>query len=374
MKQEQEGGEGSTNNQAGRDIIYNGISPEQFGELNKYIDGQVAGEVERVVDRQLESIRADFVKFTGESNAQAMAAAGHMLKALLEQLAIRAPQNIGAFKTVDMQQAVLNAATSAAVVADDELTDTLVDILVDKSGAEPRSFKGVVLTEALEVAGKLTAEQVNLLTALVMITRTVSHGMSSVDSLLEGLDSRCRPLYGKIPTTNSAIQYMAYTGVGDIERSQGMLMGQVSIANTIVRSYDAVLTIGFLAEDLSEELSEMGATLPHVDARVGDADRLRVPVASSQTLDRMARDNKLQEPFLTHIEALKKLMVDNVMSVEKFMELLDSMKPELAQFLRDLDAIGAQTFMLSSVGIAIGQANWRRLEPDGAPKVDIYLT
>jgi hypothetical protein len=356
----------------GSTVHQHGLTVDQIDRLQQHVDGQVAGEVERFVSRQLESIRADFVRFTGDANAQAMATAHQLLTTFVEQLAARAPENIDSIRTPSMQQAILNATTSAAVADDEQLTETLVGILVDKSGEGPRSFKGVVLTEALEVAGKLTSDQVNLLTALVMLTRTLSHGLDTVDQVLAELDLRCQPLYGKLPTSNNALQYAVYTGVGN----EGI--APQAMANHIVKTYDAVFTQGFTVEQLPEGLKPVSANLPHVDARIrvdnGDQPRLRFPTASSQSLDRLKDMNELNEPYLTHIAAMKDLIDGNPLPPEKFTSLAETEKPGLARFLADLDQIGAANFRLTSVGVGIGQANWRRLDPTAAPDVDIYFT
>lgn len=371
--QSQEAGDSSYQHQAGRDmeVHHHGLTVEQVGELKKYIDGEVVGEVERFVNQQLAILRSDFEKYTGQAHAQALALGHQLLTGFVEQLAAKAPQNIESIKTPAMQQAILNAQTSAAVAGDEELTQTLVDILIDKSGAEPRSFKGVVLTEALQVAGKLTADQVNLLTALVMLSETISHGWNTIELVLDGINARCQPLYGKIPTSASALQYMAYTGVGAIERSHAVIMGPTSIYDTINGTYDSVFTNGFPVEDLPDELQSLSTSLIQVDERVGDINRVRFPFASSQVLNNVPAF--LSEPFLAHKDTLTKLITANRSPVTKLREIVSADKPELAQFLSDLDAIGASSFMLSSVGTAVGQANWRRILPEDAPDVDIYL-
>jgi hypothetical protein len=378
MKQEKDGGEGSTNNQAGRDIVYNGLSVEQLDELKQHIDGQVVGEVERFFTGQMEVFREEFANFQGQAYEHALFLAQGLLAKVVEQLAANAPQNLDSIRTVPMQHAILNAQTSAAVVDDEELTDTLVDILIDKSGTEPRSFKGVVLTEALDVARKLTADQVNLLTALAILTRTITHNWDTPETILDNLDSRCRPLYGRIPVNDSATQYMAYTGVGDIERTTVMFAGRSTVADNIIRAYDCVFTTGFAVDDLPDDLKEMadrGDGMPPVDPRFGaNEGNRRFRIASSQTIDQFADEGHLNEPYVTHKDAMKKLVSQQHLPVDKFMEIVDSTHPDLAKFIRGLDDISAAMFQLSTVGVALGQANWRRLQPESAPSVDIYLT
>lgn len=359
----------------GNVTVNQGLTTGQLDELKRHLDDTAAAEVERYVDLRMEAFRNEVVNYTGQAYTQAMALGQHLLAEFVERLAEKAPQNIDSLKSVAMQQAILNAQTSAAVADDEELTQTLVDILIDKSGAEPRGFKGVVLSEALQVAGKLTADQVNFLTAMVILTRTIVHNLDTAEGVFQILDDRCRPLYGKIPSTYAALRYMSYTGVGNIEGAS-LLMGVPKIASNVIKTYDSVFTNGFSIDELPEELKPIVGQrgIVPVDPRyeAGD-DRYRFRATSAQTLDMLKRDGGLNEPFRTHLDEMKKLINNRRLPVEKFMTVVEADKPELAQFIHDLDKVGAATFTLSTVGVAVGQANWRRLQPQTAPAVDIYL-
>lgn len=373
--QKQSGGDG-VNNQAGRDVIFNnGLSVAQMEELKRHLDSQVVGEVQRFASEQMQIFREEFTTFQGQAYDRALQSAERLLTRFVEMLAVRAPENVESMKTVSMQHAILSAQTSAAIADDDDLTDTLVDILIDKSGSEPRSFKGVVLSEALTVANKLTTDQVNLLTALTIITRTVVHSLVDPEHVLAHLDSQCSPLYGKIPSTNTALQYMTYTGVGDIERAPGMLMGHVSIADNLVRTYDGAFTTGFDPELLPEGLKPgIGQGITQVEDRFsGGQHRYRFRIAASESLDVLARSGELNGMYSPYVDEMKKLIQQGTLPIETFMQVTENSFPDLAKFLRDLDSISAATFQLSTVGIALGQANWRRLRPEAAPSVDIWL-
>jgi hypothetical protein len=371
VRQEQDGDEGSTNLQAGRDIVYNGLSVEQMGELKEQVGEQVVGEVERFASRQMETIRSDFVKFTGEANAQALATAQQMLTMFIEQLATKAPDNVGSIRTPSMQQAILTASTSAAVADDEKMTATLVDILVDKCGTEPQSFKGVVLSEALLVAPKLTPDQFNLLTALVMVVGTFNRAWLDDEQVLAGLAAQCQPLYGQLPKSYQALQYMSYTGVGSIERTSAMFSGKVAIGDTIVRSYDAIFTNGFTLEELPVEVREkhMEVIRP-LPLRFEQQNRYRLFSGRAATVDEVVVET---HPLFPHKDAVLGLIKDRQIDVAKFMKIAQSLQPEFAAFLRELDDISASMFDLSTVGMALGQANWRRLQPETAPDFGIFL-
>lgn len=357
-------GKGTVNN--------NGLTVEQIGEIKKHVDDQVADKVEIYVDHRMDAFKREVSTISGEAHTQAMEMGKYVIGSFIEQLSERAPGNITSLGTADMQHAILNAQTAAAVTNDEELADTLVDILVDKSGTEARSFKGVVLTEALAAAAKLTAEQVNLLTAALIVNSTIVHGITLADDVFTMLDGRCRPLYGKMPTSESTIQYLQYTGV-----AAAQVLRPNSTLDVIIQIYNSIFTKGFSLDQLPQDLQQLpniDAVFPLVDERFATEDgKRRFLIASTQSLDKMQREGTINEPFASHVQELKALIENQHAPTEKVAALVESSYPELSQFFNSLDKSNVNTLALSSVGMAIGQANWRRIHPESAPPVDIYL-
>lgn len=365
MKQEQEGGEGSTNNQAGRDlVIHQGMSAHQMGELVEYIDHKV-----------MAVFTANFAKLTDDAGEIALDRAHQFLLKFIEELASKNPEHIGSIQTVAMQDAILKAQTTAAIVDDEDLNRTLVDVLVEKAGTEPGSFKGVVLAEALEVARKLTADQINLLTAIVMITQTVSYRWSDYRTVFDHLNEQCKPLYGKIPTSGSTIAYMTYTGVGRIENIAAAFGVPATMAGKIIDTYAPVFTKGFPISSIPDELRSEekfpGLFVPVPEEFESLTAHQRVNLA---TVDLLSEEYiPADSAILYHKEQLQELMTKNPLDKSAFERLLTSRTPQLAEFLHQLDNISAAAFLPSTVGTALGHANWRRVHPASAPSVDIYL-
>lgn len=353
---------------------YNGLTVAQMEVLEKRLDTKQAREVEEYVDRRLEVFK-DAAKFSGEANVQAASIASHVITEFVEQLASKAPENLPSLRTADMQHAILNAQTSAAVSDNEELADTLVDILVDKSGAEPRSFKGVVLTEALHVAGKLTTDQVNLLTSLLILTQTINHEMRSEPAVLDWLAEQCEPIYDKIPINKSAMHYMQYTGVGT-----SLPLLDSNMADHIIDLYDGVFNSGFRLGALQEKTDSDDAEVlinKWIAAGIAEIenpenpnyDQYRIRVASSETLKKFHSGH----PLMEYLPAVKRLITENRISSTTFMHIARKKNPQFANFVSKLDDLGIADFRLSTVGVALGQANWRRLDPNGAPSFDIYI-
>ena len=77
----------------------------------------------------------------------------------LEELQRRRPEAISALQDPDMQYALFTAQRDSARAGDQDLSDLLVDILVDRAAEEPRNLKRIVLDEALTTAPKLTTQE-----------------------------------------------------------------------------------------------------------------------------------------------------------------------------------------------------------------------
>lgn len=351
--QSQQAGDNSINVQGKTVVVHQGMSLEQLDEVKSYIDNQMTKQ-----------FRENFISLTGQAQVDAEQRARDLLEEFIDRLASEAPENITTVNSVSMQNAIYNAQKTAAITGDTDLADTLVDILVDKSGTEPQSFKGVVLSEALEVAGKLTTDQINALTVIVMLSRTLKFGWRSPELAVDGFAYQCEPFYNLIPKNNSAFQYMAYTGVG------ATTFGNSYYAQ-LAKSYNGSFSKGFTKSQIPESLYPFLESdcfvLSHED---GDNSVYKPGVATSQSLEDQLN---MQHPIAEFATDYRTLIEGYQLEDSEVESFIRSRNSELAEFIDRLQGLGANAFVLSTVGIAIGQANWRRVQPSTAPDIDIYL-
>lgn len=98
--------------------------------------------------------------------------------------------------------------------------------------------------------------------------------------------------------------------------------------------------------------------------------RFRFALASSDRLEHyVAADSEESK----NIEPVRSMITQNRVLGSMTLDMLAKHQPQLPNFIRNLDALSAGWFRISSIGIAIGHANWRRMRPEVAPEVDIFF-
>lgn len=116
--QKQEGGDHSTNLQSKTVTIYQGISYAEAKEI------------------ALDVFKANFIQLKQEAAEIAKTRAEEITDVFLEKLNSRNPDAIRNFNEPALQDALFTAQKEYAKTGDKDLGDLLVDILVDRAGAQ----------------------------------------------------------------------------------------------------------------------------------------------------------------------------------------------------------------------------------------------
>jgi hypothetical protein len=155
QNQNQKAGDRSALIQAGRDI-YVGITASEGRQI------------------ALDVFKANALELAGLAKELFEARATAFIERYLEELQRRRPGAVRSFAQPDMQYAVFSAQREAAKSGDQELSELLTDILVDRAAEDSRNLKRIVLDEALDVAPKLTAKETSLLSLSFLLAKVSS--------------------------------------------------------------------------------------------------------------------------------------------------------------------------------------------------------
>ena len=110
----------------------------------------------------LDVFEANFYKLSPIAGNIARERASELIDDFLGKLAQKNPLGIENTKDPDVQYAIFTAQREYARSGDKDLSDILVDILVDRISQKERSILQIVLNEALQVAPKLILHQLTL--------------------------------------------------------------------------------------------------------------------------------------------------------------------------------------------------------------------
>ncbi|WP_440713984.1 LPO_1073/Vpar_1526 family protein [Gordonia sp. FQ] len=381
------------NTGSGNVNIHNGLDPAQLISLNDHLDEEVALQVQVYVDRRMEAFNSDLRRYTGEAHDTALELGRSLMSDFVSKLASDAPQNIQSLRRADMQGALLAAQKGAAIGDNGDLSEVLVTMLIEKSATEARSLKGIVLNEAIDAAAKLTIEQIDLLTAALILRRTIFSEILDVDTLF-------RVLAGHLPDIrncpdSATLPHLSYVGVATIDPTRDISPHSgihADIADILAERYDGILTNGFTREEFGNktrnpfqsweatfELMKYQRSIEVISAKDDGTDVYRMRVASSDDLesrfyfgDDIGMDPD-DNPYWPMKQGFQDLLRSCRMSSKTVLRKIRATDPELQLKLGRLEQCNIAALNLTPVGVALAQANWHRLDPASALPLDHYF-
>jgi hypothetical protein len=206
-RQSQKGGEGSQNNQSGRDTNVTNIS--------------IGVSVAEARDIALDVFNANFFKLSGRARDSANERVETITREYIDTLQQKVPQALGSAADPDMQVNLFNVQRDFARSGEGDLASLLVDLLVDRATEADRNVKTLVLNEAIGVAPRLTREERATLAIIYLIRHRD-------DGLLFG-DERSKydfePFVDRMATRQTVYMHMASVGVGWLDHQWNLELG-----------------------------------------------------------------------------------------------------------------------------------------------------
>lgn len=348
-RQSQNGGDHSNQIQGGGDVT-----------LNQNVTNNNGLSYTEAKDLFLTLFRDNFYEMRGQAMETVAARAEEVTVKFLQQMQKRSPNGVVSANDPAMQRALVTAQTEYACSGDEDLSDILVDILVDRAQANTGTLQAIVLSEALNAAPKLTSGQIAALTISLAMRYTHFYGWQSPVHFYENLGAALRDAATVIATEKVSYAHMSYVGVGTIS------VGEWNIFQRCSELYPGVFTRGFTLEEIPEELRKFEALFIPAWR---DVSRRQLVFSSLEMLERTITEGN---PIYPHIDQLKHLIKLNIMTEIEIETDLRTNMPGFSPIVDAWKSTQLKSFDLSSVGFAIGQANWRR-SWGSVPLLDIYF-
>jgi hypothetical protein len=247
----------------------------------------------------------------------------------------------------DMQMALFQVQREYARSGDKELGALLVDMLVDRSGQTGRSRRQLVLNEALNTAPRITHEGIACLSVLWLIKR-VRHGVGDKEELYDSLRRNLARFAEGLDAAEMELRHLEYAGCVSIG------IGESDIIEILRITYQGLFTNGFdRSEPDVEGLVSSGILIPCLR----NPQRWQVNALNQQLLDEALIQYGVEE----HKQRLEVLLNTGTMTALEIEQQIRQVVPELGSIIDTWRSSLLKHADLTSVGVAIGHANWRRV-------------
>jgi len=299
----------------------------------------------------MDVFKANFYELSEKAYKDVFVRAGAFADAFLTKAMEDGQEKIPEAENPDFQYALFSAQREYARVGDEDLGELLVQLLVDRSKIEDRTLIQIVLNQSLAVAPMLTPEQLDALTLIFLINHTINNSLSTLARFHWYLDNYILPFVPGVSAKYSAYQHLEFARCGAIT------IGETQIEEAFRMRYMGLLCKGFTEEEAQT-----------VDLTPEARSQLIVPCLHNNALYQVNAlndgviDSKCAELGVEpeKVERLKSLQIHKVLPLHEIKEYVISTRPQTARLFEVWDSTLMNSMTLTSVGIAIADANLKR--------------
>ncbi len=335
--QKQEAGNGSTNLQCQSIVIHKGIN---------YVDAK---------EIALDVYKANFIQLGNEAAVLATRRATELIDDFLQKLKYDDENALVSMNSPGMQIAIYEAQKQYAKTGDKNLEELMVDILVERAGTSERNLKQIVLDESLSVVSKLTTEQMDALSINFLIVKTSNPNLGSLEALCTYVAKQIVPFLAELTETSSCYEHLEYAGCGSVIHVGSLL----SIERFFINSYSGLFSKGFSEARFKSEtgMIEKFQELTTRCLHCRETENYQLNAVNIVAIEGLLKKLDIDEETKFKIIALHN---NSTMSEAEVKEYLLSICPKLESLFSLWNNSSISKFSLTTVGVAIAQANYRR--------------
>lgn len=328
--QKQEGGDNSTNLQ---------------GQINN-ITNNYGLTYKDVKDIVLDIFNDNFIKLRNESAEIAKNRAEEFVNYYLEELRQKQPDSLNYMNDPGMQFAIYSAQKEYAKTGDKNLSNLLIDILVERASQQERNLQQIVLEECLSVIPKLTQNQLDTLSIIFIFRYSKKNNIRSIRDFENNLNNHIYHFVDSLSNENSLYQHLEYAGCASIGIA-------IKLENQLLNNYKGIFCNGFTKEAFEAKVGEFKKFSTILISCLNDSKKLQINAMDDNEFEEIINKNsfdshrKLIEPFFKNYlmseNDIKKLIIEKCKNSSLLFDIWDN------SYLKNMT--------LTSVGIAIAQAN-----------------
>ncbi|MBF6425587.1 hypothetical protein GV791_04260 [Nocardia cyriacigeorgica] len=333
FRQRQSGGDNSHQIQAARDVyISKGTQPD---------------EVVRICT---ELVRSEFERFTATARQIVEERAQEFVENYMCRQADVAPAAISSMEQPYMQRALQHAQVEYASSGDADLGSLLVDLVVELSQKEHRGTHATALQDALTMAPRLTTQQMNALT-VVMLGRVAVFHWRSPEEAISAFRSHFIP-FGDLPSTGADFRHVQGIGAAWIGFS-----ARKTFAENLTDVYPGLFTEGF-------NRSELPSQLPEVVVPAAEPDLVKFTFPSARELKLVLEAFGIDEARVADCLTLQK---SGTLAPDIVTDTILENVPEMSSLITGWTAWSI--FELSTTGMVLADAHLRSRTSGNPPLV-----
>lgn len=293
---------------------------------------------------------ANFYKLSSEANQIAHKRAEELIDDFLKKLSANKPDNLFAVKNPDMQFMIYSAQKEYARSGDKALEEMLVDVLLERAKVNERNLKQIVLNESLNVIPKLTSNQLDTLSLIFILKYTRNFGVVNLQSFYEYMNTYIVPFIVGLSDELSCYQHLEFAGCGTIQVTENQ------IQEILKSTYWGLFCKGFSIEQF-KQATKLPQAVNLLTNCLHDHSLYQINAIDINVINKIGTDMGL---IKEDIEKIKDFQNKYMMTNDEIKNISIKANSEVLKLYDIWSNSAMKNMTLTSVGIAIAQANIRR--------------
>ncbi|WP_312388510.1 LPO_1073/Vpar_1526 family protein [Pseudomonas sp.] len=311
----------------------------------------------------LDVAKSTFHDLAGEAKILMSDRVEEITEAVISRLSREYSPGLDKAKDPDFQFALLSVQREYGRCGDQDLGKLLVDLLVDRSKEDTRSLKQIVLNESLQIAPKLTQDQISALSLIFLLRNTINNTIVDYNTFGAYLDGHIQGFIDVLPTSNQTYQHLEFTGCG----TRGALT--TSLHGQLQHDYPGLFHRGYTDEEMSGLHLSQGLKNTCFVPCLADPSKKQFAFSKLQGLT-----SYLESIATPKDEVLRAvdLYKNNIISDDAVKQICIDIRPYMSELFNKFETSDASAVHLTSVGIAIAHANLKSLLPR-IPDLSVWI-
>lgn len=350
------------NKDQNQDVGNNSTAIQAGGDVTVVNLGITASEARAIA---LDVAKSTFYELSGEAKETANIRVEEITNKIIEKLEKDYPAGLQKAKDPDFQYALFTVQKEYARNGDKDLGDLLVDLLIDRSKHDQRDILQIVLNESLSTAPKLTESNLAALAVIFLFRYTQDFSVINLLALGKLLDKHILPFVPKLSKNAAGFLHLVFTGCGSIEFAAHKL------ENLIGDVYQGLFLKGFDKPEISDQsLLSFYQDSQFFIPCLNDNSKLQINATNKESLEKYFNQRVIPEEARAKILKLFDL---NKMNESEIKEKIFEICPYMKDVFEIWNNSEMQNFALTSVGMAIGHANIKRLIGEEFADLSIWI-
>lgn len=306
-------------------------------------------------DIALDVFRNNFYQLSGEAANLANQRVEEFTEKIIERLKSESESLLNSMKDPDMQYALFTAQKAYARTGDTNLSEMLVEALIERSKEGDRTTYQLVLNECITVLEKITNEQLDILSLVFILMKTRRFLDIEKKEVVEFIKSHITRFTDEISRSNTNFQHLVYAGCSSLTT------GGYILEQTLLNNYPGIFTKGFSLGEfhkITTNHNDQKLITPHLV----EEGKYQLIASSPEHLEYLFDRYQIDHSVRPSILALQNGLESNEYEVRP---LLIKIVPEISNLFDLWDNTSLKDMNLTSVGICLAIINLKSKGFDG---------